>query len=132
MITRKQFDENEQHRLLAKLFIESPWLTRNHLKEEFREVIENHLQELRRSYDPVFEDQTMQPNGQPLVINYNNRRHIFLWATANLTATVGDLGSFTFTAGNWYNISFREGLRITNTGATSVNVQTKCTNELVP
>lgn len=123
---------NDIDLFMQALFLKAPWVTRNHLKEEFGKLVEKSETEIDKSYDPIYVEQTLQPNSQPLTVNYNNRRHIFLWPTANFTASMEDLGTFAFVAGNWYNISFRDGVRIVNTSANAVNVLVKCTNEVVP
>lgn len=134
MLNKLQVEKRENDNLLVQFLARFPGVTKQHLHDVFREFHEKTLQEIDKSYDAVFQDMTMQAGtgSQPLVVNYNNRRHVFLWPISNLTAQVGDLGTYTFSAGNWYNISFREGLRIVNTGAGAVNVQIKCTNEVIP
>lgn len=124
--------KKEEDNLLHRFLLAFPGVRKEHLHDIFNTFHDKSLNEIDRSYDPEYDDQTLQPNGQPYYVNYKNRRHVFMWVITNFSASVGTLGTFNFVGGNWYNISFRPGTAITLTSATAVNIHLKSTNEMVP
>lgn len=100
-----------------------------HLRELFTDMVNDIRASIKSAKEPDFVDFTL--GTQPYVVNYHNKKHIFLWAISNFTAQIGELGTFNFVGGNWYNISFRTGIPITSTTGTA-NVFIKCTDEVVP
>ena len=102
----------------------------SHMSDMFRDVIENAKSRYYRENNPEFTDQTIGP--QPYVINYKNRKHLFMYTPTSFTGTMQDLGTVSFVAGNWYNMSFRPGTTLTVTSVASVNVLLKATDEIVP
>lgn len=68
----------------------------------------------------------------PLVLDYKNRYHIFLWSPNTLTLSLEDLGTMTLTQYVWTNLSFMTGFRIFATGqATLVPIYVRCTDQTV-
>lgn len=132
MLNRLQAEKRENDNLLIQFLARFPGVTKQHLHDVFNKYHEESLREIKKSYDVDYIDMTLVQNGQPYVVNYKNRRHLFLWCITNFTATIGTYGSFSFVAGNWYNISFRDSTPITLTSATSVNILVKATNEVIP
>lgn len=122
--------EKQNQELLTLLNAKFKYVEPQHLRELFGELVTDVRATIHKASDPDFMDQTLGP--QPWAIQYRNRKHIFMYAITTFTATIGELGSVTFTAGNWYNISFRAGIPITPTNPTSVTVLFKFTDEIVP
>lgn len=116
-------------------------------EQEFKNILTEHNGTMKQALDrliemltplyhdsnkariPDFDDVTIGP--QPFKISYKNYKHVFMQPYANFTATLGSFGTFNFIAGNWYNIGYRAGDLITNTGA-PVTVQIKYTDEVIP
>ena len=48
----------------------------------------------------------------PLVLDYRDRKHIFMYSATALTLTLEDIGSLAVNANTWADISFRPGLNI--------------------
>lgn len=70
---------------------------------------------------------------QPLVIDYKDRRHLFLISANALTFTVEDLGTLTVAQNTWTNIGYQEGMRLVPTAqATLVPVFVRATDESLP
>ena len=57
---------------------------------------------------------------QPLIVDYKERRHLFLWSPNNLTLTVEDIGTLTVTSNTWYNIGYPPGFRLTPVSQSSL------------
>ncbi len=70
---------------------------------------------------------------QPLVIDYKERRHLFIWSANALTFSLEDLGTLTVGANAWVNIGYQEGMRLVPaTTANTVPVFVRATDESVP
>lgn len=69
----------------------------------------------------------------PIVLDYRDRKHIFIWSANSLTISLEDIGTLSLSANAWTNISFRPGLNLLATGQSSVvYVLIKQTDETVP
>lgn len=71
-------------------------------------------------------------NGQPFVLDYKNRKHIFLYqnsgASINLVNT--EFGSIPLTDASWTNWPFPQGTKWTLSASALLNI--RCTDEVVP
>lgn len=121
--------DKQSQEILNLLNLKFKYVEPQHLRELFSELVEDVRASIKNANNPDFVDLTLGP--QPYVVNYHNKKHIFLWAISNFTAQIGELGTFNFIGGNWYNISFRQGIIITPTTG-NVNIFIKCTDEVVP
>lgn len=76
---------------------------------------------------------TQISSNKPLVIDFQNRRHLFLWSANTLTLSVEDLGTITVATNTWVNIGFQEGQRLVPTSqATLTPIFIRATDEIVP
>lgn len=94
---------------------------------------ERYLKELADRNNAIFEDVTIQPGQQPYVLNYHNRRHVFAYATFDITIfqVAAPIFTVTLKAGVWTNISFRDGERF-QTSTANAQFLVKCTDEQIP
>ena len=69
----------------------------------------------------------------PWTVNYQGRRHIFLFSATTLTLVLQDYGQLTLTQNTWVNLGIRPGTQVVTTGqATPVTVLVRATNEVIP
>lgn len=104
-------------------------LRREHLQEIFNEYIEAVISSIERARDPEFDE--YQLGQQPYVVNYKNRKHIFLFnpTVTAITLTSNDGISFVLPAQQWVNLGLRPS---TPLSASSGRILIKCTDEAVP
>ncbi len=69
---------------------------------------------------------------QPLIVEYKERRHLFIWSANALTLTLEDIGTLSVSANTWTNIGYTEGMRLTPASNTIVAVFVRATDESVP
>jgi hypothetical protein len=68
----------------------------------------------------------------PWILDYKERRHIYIYSPNSLTLTIEDFGSFALSASTWMNIDFLEGMHIFASGQTNnVAIFVRCTDELL-
>ena len=48
----------------------------------------------------------------PIIVDYRDRKHVYLFTQNTLTLTLEDMGTLAVTAGTWADISFRPGMNI--------------------
>jgi hypothetical protein len=67
----------------------------------------------------------------PIVLDYRERKHIFIYSANALTLSLEDMGSLALSANTWTDISFRPGLYIfaPGQGTTTAYVAVKQTDE---
>lgn len=70
---------------------------------------------------------------KPLVIDYKERRHLFIFSANSLTLTVEDFGTLSVSANTFTNIGgFPQGTRLTPTQTSPTPVFVRATDETVP
>ncbi len=99
------------------------------------EIVENLLRSIDESTekrDPI--DATYQiSSSQPLIVEYKERRHLFIWSANALTLTLEDVGSLSVSANTWTNIGYTEGMRLTPVNQVStMPVFVRATDETIP
>jgi hypothetical protein len=58
-------------------------------------------------------DQTFQIGANtPFVVDYRQRKHIFIWSPTSISISVEDYGTGTIPAQQWINIGIKEGTQI--------------------
>lgn len=68
---------------------------------------------------------------KPYVIDYRDRKYIFLYSTNALTLTLEDVGTLSISANVWTNLCFPDGLRVfASNESTTVPVLIRCTDEI--
>jgi hypothetical protein len=55
----------------------------------------------------------------PIVLDYRERKHIYIFSAQSLTLSLEDMGQIALTPGTWEEISFRPGLNIYAIGQTA-------------
>lgn len=96
----------------------------------------NTLQEIHESIlqkrDPI--DQTiMASSTQPWVVDYRNRKHIFLWFPTAQTVSFEDFGTGPVTAQVWMNIAMPPSTRMFITSSSAlVEFMVRYTDEIIP
>src|SRR6266581_3632542 len=70
----------------------------------------------------------------PYVVDYRNRKHIFIWLPATQTLSIEDYGTGTVQGQVWINIGIRAGVKIAAPNVTSGSVQmmVRCTDSGEP
>lgn len=71
----------------------------------------------------------------PYIVDYKERKHLFLFSTVSLTLTVEDIGTMTIAPNTFTNISFPQGYRLlaSNISSTApIYVYVKATDEIIP
>lgn len=82
------------------------------------------------SRPPEFYQRLVGPN-QPAMIDYRERRHLFVWAPAAVTLQLpADLGQLALAAGSWTNVGLRQGTPVT--ASTTTLLLFKATDEVAP
>ncbi len=83
-------------------------------------------------YPPI--DQTVQFSAtQPYIVDYKERRHIYVWLPVAQAVSMEDYGSGTLLAQVWINLGLQEGTRIFATGSsTTVPMIVRCSDEVIP
>ena len=68
----------------------------------------------------------------PYIIDYKERKHLFIFSATSLTLTLEDLGNFALPSGQWVNMGFSTGTRVYASGQSSnVPLFVKCTDETI-
>lgn len=104
-------------------------------KHEFWEVVLLIREQFLRTNDPQWDDNVPQDvSKQPYIVNYKNRRHIFIYNPAATPLTLKDgTGEWTIAlaATSWNNVSIPNGTQLTaSSGPATIKV--KCTDEVIP
>lgn len=104
-------------------------------REQFEHEVEAFIQrvviEIRKSRNPEFQTYNIS-SSTPYVVDYKNRKHVFVFVSANVTVTAPEIGTLTLVAGNWYNFSYIESTRFFASTTTISQLYVKCTDEEVP
>lgn len=100
----------------------------NHILEQLNYITKT----LTEKRDPI--DQTiMASNTQPWVVDYRNRKHIFIWFPTAQTIQFDDYGTGPVQAQVWMNIGMPQGTRMFITSATGLTeFMVRCTDETIP
>lgn len=70
---------------------------------------------------------------QPYVVDFKNRKHIFVWSANALTFTIEDIGQIAVSANTWTNIGYQEGMRLVpQTTPNPVAIFVRATDESIP
>lgn len=90
---------------------------------------------LSQAYQPPIDDVFQISSSKPYVLDYQERRHVFLWLPAtSLTLSFEDYGTGIVSAQLWVNIGMPTSTRIfaplLTTGTTPIFI--RCTNEVIP
>lgn len=103
-------------------------------KHDFWEVVQLYREQQLRNNDPQWDNEVpADVSAIPYVVNYRNRRHIFIYnpgTTLTLTDTAGEWKQ-TLNAQTWTNVSIPNGTRLTATTGPAV-IKVKCTDEVIP
>ncbi len=71
-------------------------------------------------------------SSQPYILDYKKRKHIFCFSANALTLTLEDIGTIAIPAGEWTEISFVAGMKITASAqATPVLLLVRCTDQII-
>lgn len=82
--------------------------------------------------DPI-DVQVMISTTRAYVVDYKDRRHLFIYSANTLTVTLQDLGDLTIPQNTWVNIGFQEGLNIFALSQVAmVPIFVRATDEVVP
>lgn len=104
-------------------------------KHEFWEVVCLVREQFVRTNDPQWDDNVPQDvSKQPYIVNYKNRRHIFIYNPSSTALTLTDgTGEWktSLPAYTWSNVSYQNGVQLT-ASASPATIKVKCTDEIVP
>ena len=83
------------------------------------DAVEYIVRELKRSDNAEFVTwNSLGPTGQPYLLEYNGRKHIYAYTSvATVTLSTADGLSVPLTQNTWINISFPESTRFTSSAA---------------
>lgn len=84
------------------------------------------------AYRPPIDETYRISATQPLVVDFQERKHLFIFSANALVLTVEDIGVLTVGANIFTNISFQQGMRLTPVQTTPVTVFVRATDETVP
>lgn len=97
------------------------------------------LQQIERlllsvAYLPYIDETYLISATQPYVVDYKDRRHVFIWTPTSQAVSLEDFGNGTLAAQVWTNLGLPQGLKIYATGVTNgtVPIMIRCTNEVIP
>ncbi len=66
---------------------------------------------------------------QGMMLDYKNRKHIYIFSSVPITLNLGILGNFTVNASTWTNIDFQQNSEITSTSSTIISVLVRATDD---
>ena len=70
---------------------------------------------------------------QPLLLNFKDRKHLFIFSPTALSFLPEDLGIMAIPAATWTNITFEPGFRCFTQGTPNgIQVYLKATDEIIP
>jgi hypothetical protein len=93
------------------------------------------LQQIKNRLDTRnnIDDTPLVSTVRPLVIDFKDRKHLFIWSANAITFSLEDLGQIAITANTWTNISFQQGMRLVPASQTTpVSVFVRATDETIP
>jgi hypothetical protein len=127
--TNKQ-DQTERTNDLLLQLINKQYFNKDHAKEVFQRAVDEFLAELYKKNTP--QSNTFQLGTQPFVLDYKNRRHIFVYnySTASVTLAANDGQTVILPPQVWSNMGFNQGTSFNTTATTLIEV--KCTDEVIP
>lgn len=103
-------------------------------RTEFNQLVNLSIEQFLRTDDPQWDnDVPADVSTMPYVVNYKNRRHIYIYnpgTVLTLTDTAGEWKQ-TLNPQSWTNVSIPNGTRLTATTGPAV-IKVKCTDEVVP
>jgi hypothetical protein len=103
--------------------------------EEYQKESLDLLQQLvdKLSKRPPLNAMYMISATTPYVLDYKERKHVFLYSANTLTLTLEDLGDITVPQNTWLNMGFETGLRVFASGqSANVPIFIKATDEGTP
>lgn len=69
---------------------------------------------------------------QGYVLDYQDRKHLYLFSTAALFLNLGELGILSIAANTWTLIDFKPGFKLFTSGqATPINLFVRATDEVI-
>ena len=101
----------------------------------YQEILLDTLQRIEKLLTPraPIDSQPMISSTRAYVVDYKNRKHLFLYSANTLTLSLQDLGDATIPQNTWVNIGFQEGLNILAIGQSSnVPIFVRATDEVIP
>lgn len=119
---------NQSNQELIKLLdARFKYVEPQHLREMFSEFVSLVMGTIRKSEDPVFDE--YQPGLQPYIVNYHNRRHLFVFNTAATDLTLNSTDGFQYLlpAQVWVPMGFKGGTAFTSVAG---RLLIKCTDEV--
>lgn len=106
-------------------------------KEDFWEVVRLYKEQILRTDDPQWDNNVPQDvSVQPYVVNYKNRRHIYIYSKSPWPIVMQDVSgeySTTLHPRTWTNVDFPNGTRlqaINPQAGMAVGIRVKCTDEM--
>jgi hypothetical protein len=82
---------------------------------------------------PAIDRTLMISTTQPYVVDFKNRKHLFVWSANALTILLEDLGTLAVAANTWTNIGYQEGMRLVpQSQPTTVPIFVRATDETIP
>lgn len=98
-------------------------------KIQWLRLVHAELVSMNEALNPIDRTNVISPS-QPFIVDYKDRRHLFIYSGSALTLQCEDYGAFALSANTWTNFPFPQGMRVTpNTAGT---ILTRATNEIVP
>ena len=90
------------------------------------------LDQQNREQSPIDHDEQISAS-QAYVVDYKNRKHVYIWSPTTIQLSVEDFGTGTIQPQVWLNIGVPQGTRITapSVTGTTTYIKVRCTNELI-
>jgi len=103
-----------------------------HTDIEILKCLEDIASSLKQEREPI-DATVMVSNTQPYVVDYRNRKHIFVWFPTAQTISVDDYGTGPVQAQVWINLGLQQGTRLLITSVTApTEIFIRCTDEIIP
>ena len=101
-----------------------------HQTQTIIDAVAQLIKQEKKENDAPIDGTVSVSSTQPLVLDYKNRKYIFIWSPKTLVCSIEDIGTITILANVWTNISFQEGTRLTPANQTAtVAVFIRCTHD---
>lgn len=105
------------------------------IHEEFWKILFMFGEKMKREIEPNFPSVPQDVSIQPIILDYNNRKHLFAYNPTNapitLTSDGGGDWSTSVPAFGWANVSFPSGTRLKASAANTI-IKLKATDEAIP
>lgn len=104
-------------------------------RADFNQIVKLTIEQYLRTNEPQWDDNVPSDiSKQPYVVNYKNRRHIFIFNPGSTALTLTDgTGEWkvSLPPNAWSNVSFPNSLQLTASAGPAI-IKVKCTDEVVP